>query len=122
MTLSSVSIEHNKKLASKEENLLKLRTSLTRLLEEAKSVIAKKDSSIKADNATLCLILDEIKPSHQVANNKHDKKLGLKEEDILEFGEGTNISSKLTNSNYRKTHRQGTDLLCWAEEKSSQAL
>ncbi len=49
----AVSIDHDKKLASKEEDLLKFRANSTRELEEAKSAGAKKQSSIEAVNAAL---------------------------------------------------------------------
>lgn len=101
LTLShqAVSIELHKKLASKEEELLKLRANSTRLLEEVKSAAAKKQSSIEADYAALQVTLDEIKLSHQAATIEQDKKLASKEEDLSRFGEGTNVSSdeKLSN-------------------------
>ena len=101
LTLShqAVSIELHKKLASKEDDLLELRASSTRELEEAKSAAAKKQSSIEADYAALQVTLDEIKLSHQAATIEQDKKLASKEEDLSRFGEGTNVSSdeKLSN-------------------------
>ena len=101
LTLShqAVSIELHKKLASKEEDLLKLRASSTLLLEEAQSAAAEKQNSIEADYAALQVTLDEIKLSHQAATIGQDKKLASKEEDLLRLGEGTNASSDVKLSN-----------------------
>lgn len=56
----AVSIEQNKKLASKKEDLLKLGTSSTHQLEEAKSSVIEKQNSIEAENEALRVILHEL--------------------------------------------------------------
>lgn len=81
----AVSIDHEKKLASNEEDLLKFRANLTRQLEEAKSAADKKHSFIEADNAALRVTLDELKLSHKAASIDQEMKLALKEEDLLKF-------------------------------------